>query len=246
MLALFCLMQYSTNLIWQEKVNQNIVIRKGKIVWKVVFCGWFWGLEDSSTRATSDFMKCKHWMCRKIKTTVFFIWPVSWSTDVSSFYYSDVNLFLIGLHFIYHSWYISDFETTYKNPHFIKEAIFFWSSSSIKLLWLQRRSNKSNTILYDSYYFQNCKAMAKKIVNHARYRKPNVPSHFNIFWLNFDKANHSFLHPFLLLREIDFSKGAAWRKILRFLSAPVKFTKFLMSFMKTQSFFLQSLHRSSV
>ena len=37
-------------------------------------------------------------MCQKIKTTVqyiFFMWLVSWSHDISSFYYSDINLFLI-------------------------------------------------------------------------------------------------------------------------------------------------------
>ena len=34
-------------------------------------------------------------MCQKIKTTVFFMWPASWSTDISLFYYSDINLFLI-------------------------------------------------------------------------------------------------------------------------------------------------------
>ena len=35
-------------------------------------------------------------MCRKFKTTLFFLWPASWSTDISSFYYSDINLFLIA------------------------------------------------------------------------------------------------------------------------------------------------------
>ena len=34
-------------------------------------------------------------MCRKIKTTVFSMWPASSSTDISSFYCSDINLFLI-------------------------------------------------------------------------------------------------------------------------------------------------------
>ena len=29
------------------------------------------------------------------KITVFFMLPASWSTDISSFYYSDINLFLI-------------------------------------------------------------------------------------------------------------------------------------------------------
>ena len=35
-------------------------------------------------------------MCRKIKITVFFMRPASWSTDMSSFNYSDINLFLIN------------------------------------------------------------------------------------------------------------------------------------------------------
>ena len=35
-------------------------------------------------------------MCRKIKTTLFLVWPTSWSTDISSFYDSDINLFLIA------------------------------------------------------------------------------------------------------------------------------------------------------
>ena len=52
--------------------------------------------EDTSTQATSEFIKCKHWMCRKFKTVAFFMWPASWRTDISSFYYSDINLFLIG------------------------------------------------------------------------------------------------------------------------------------------------------
>ena len=49
----------------------------------------------------------------------------------------------------------------------------------------------------------------EKIANHTKYKKSNVPSHLHIFWLNFDKANHSFLHPFLLLGETDFRKNAA-------------------------------------
>ena len=51
--------------------------------------------EDTSTQPNSEFMKCKHWICRKIKRTVFFMWPASWRTTISSCYYSDINLFLI-------------------------------------------------------------------------------------------------------------------------------------------------------
>ena len=36
---------------------------------------------------------------------------------------------------------------------------FFWCSFSIKWPWLQRRRNKTNTILHDRYYLQNCKVI---------------------------------------------------------------------------------------
>ena len=42
-----------------------------------MICGWTWVPEDTSTHATSAYIKCKHWICRKIwmaKTTVLFIW----------------------------------------------------------------------------------------------------------------------------------------------------------------------------
>ena len=60
-------------------------------------------------------------------------------------------------------------------------------------------------------YFQNCNTKTfEKITNQTKYKKPNIPSHLPIFWLDFDKANHSFLHLFLLLGERDFQKNAAW------------------------------------
>ena len=68
------------------------------------------------------------------------------------------------------------------------------------------RSNKINTIIYDRYYLQNYKAITFE--NHIQYKKLSVPCHLYIFQLNFDKANHSFLHPFLLLGETDFRNNA--------------------------------------
>ena len=54
-------------------------LRNGKIVWKVAWssitCSWTWVPEDTSTHATSTNIRCKHWMCRKVrivKATVFF------------------------------------------------------------------------------------------------------------------------------------------------------------------------------
>ena len=107
---------------------------------------------------------------------------------------------------IYYSWHTSNFGTTYKKPPFIKVAIFFWCSFSIKLSWLRMRNNKINTILCDRYYLQNCKAITfEKIANHSKDKKPNVPSHLHIFWLNFDKAI-IFSPPFFAVGGNRFSK----------------------------------------
>ena len=82
-------------------------------------------------------------------------------------------------------------------PSLHQGSYFFWCSFSIKLSWWQRRSNEMNTTLYDRYYLQNCKAIIfERIANQIKYKKPDVPSHFHNFWLNFDKTNYSFLHPF--------------------------------------------------
>ena len=58
---------------------KSIVIRNGKIVWKVVWIGYYLQLnlssEDTSTQATSAYVRCKQWMCWKVsmvKTTVLF------------------------------------------------------------------------------------------------------------------------------------------------------------------------------
>ena len=45
-----------------------------------------------------------------------------------------------------------------------------------------KRSNKIDTILYDRYYLQNCKATTyEKISNHTKYKTTNVPSHLYVF-----------------------------------------------------------------
>ena len=45
-----------------------------------------------------------------------------------------------------------------------------------------KEKQKINTILYDRYYLQNCKAIAfEKIASHTKDKKPNTPSHFPIF-----------------------------------------------------------------
>ena len=66
---------YSTSSL---TLHSSIVIRNGKIVWKVdwieYYCGWTWVPEDTSIQATSEYIICKHWKYRKIKTTVLFMW----------------------------------------------------------------------------------------------------------------------------------------------------------------------------
>ena len=42
-----------------------------------MICGWNWVPRDTSTQAASAYIKCKHWICRKVrmvKTSVLFIW----------------------------------------------------------------------------------------------------------------------------------------------------------------------------
>ena len=42
-----------------------------------MICSWTWVPEDTSTQATSAYIKCKHWICRNVrmvKTTVLFLW----------------------------------------------------------------------------------------------------------------------------------------------------------------------------
>ena len=56
-------------------------------------------------------------------------------------------MYKFGQHFfIYHSWYISNFESNYKKSPFIKVAIFFWYNFSINLSWLQSGDDKINMI----------------------------------------------------------------------------------------------------
>ena len=139
------------------------------------------------------------------------------SKNVSKFLY--INNFSVDYAGLYINWantslfIIPGTPPTLKLPikrHPSSRQLFFWCIFSIKLPWLQSRSNENNIILFDRYYLQNCKAIIfEKIGNHKKYKKPNAPSHLHIFWLNFGKANHSFLHPFLLLGETDFRKNVA-------------------------------------
>ena len=56
----------------------------------------------------------------------------------------------------------------------------------------------------------NCKTTTfRVIVNHSKYKQTTAVSHLHISWLNFDKTNHSFLHPSRLWGN-RFSKRSAW------------------------------------
>ena len=77
------------------QLNCIIVTRNGRQSGSSITCEWTWVPEDISTQATPELIKWKYWTFWKIKTTVFFIWSTSWSTDLSSFYYSGIDLFLI-------------------------------------------------------------------------------------------------------------------------------------------------------
>ena len=140
----------------------------------------FWVPENTSNQATSEYIKCKHWRYWKIKTTVLFMWPTSWSPDISSFYCSDINLLLID----------------YAKCKLCNKWLFLFENNSRSLTLEEKNCCSCYSRLGDRWKFE-------------KYISPNVPSHLHIFWLNFDKANHSFLHPFLL-GENRFSKYSAW------------------------------------
>ena len=76
----------------QNIFQYNIVIRKGKIVCKVVWVGYYLRLNLSS-QATSDTSSVNIECAGKsewLKRSVLYMWPAFWS-----FFYSDINLFLI-------------------------------------------------------------------------------------------------------------------------------------------------------
>ena len=60
-------------------------------------------------------------------------------------------------------------------------------------------------------FYKTVKSHLKKLQIIQNINNVNVPTHLNIFWLNSDKANHGFLHTFLMLWEEGFRKNTAWR-----------------------------------
>ena len=174
-------------------------------------------------------------MCWKIKTTVFFMWLASWRTDISSFYCSDINLFLIDYAWcklsnkwllLYGSNCMSITIQELKLKFSWKFLINFFAITSTKLLkghFLQNNLEKKRIFISQVFLkilFWNseppstqtaCQSSVSgtlEIIQNAN--TLNVPNHHHIFWLNFGKPNHSFLHLFLLLGETDFWKSAAW------------------------------------
>ena len=93
-------------------------------------------------------------------------------------------------------------------PPFTRVAIF--SDVILVSNYYSCKGEAINLIPHYRYHLQNCKAITfRKIINHIKYKEPNVPSHLHIFWSNFDKAI-SFLHLFRLGGNA-FSKTPAWR-----------------------------------
>ena len=97
--------------------------------------GWTWVPEDTSTQATSAYIRCKHWMCRKIKTTVFFTWPAYLSTDISSSYCSDFNLFLVDYACckLCNIWLLL-FESNYKSYHYTGPGAWQWRKNIVVVI----------------------------------------------------------------------------------------------------------------
>ena len=60
----------------QSKETERKIGRKSG---SSIICDWNWIPQDTNTQATLKFIKCKHWMSR----------------NISSFSYSDINLFFI-------------------------------------------------------------------------------------------------------------------------------------------------------
>ena len=67
----------------------TIVIRK---YMEGIICGLSWVPEAISTQAMSEYIKCKYWLHRKIKTTVF----VMWSDSLFFMWFFMWSVFLIG------------------------------------------------------------------------------------------------------------------------------------------------------
>ena len=63
--------------------------------------------------------------------------------------------------------------------------------------------------MIDSIYKTVKPSHLKKLQIIKKTKKPNVSSRLHILWLNFGKANDSFLHPFLFVGN-RFSKKSAW------------------------------------
>ena len=102
--------------------------------------------------------------------------------QVNIYIFIYIYIYYISIYYVnIYSFYTSNFETTYKKPPFIKIAILYDLVLVSNYHGCKGEDNKINTILYDRYYLQSCKAITfKKIANHTTYKKPNVPSHLHI------------------------------------------------------------------
>ena len=81
-----------------------------------------------------------------------FCYIINFSVDYTSLHLNSANTCLLII-----AGTPSTLELLIKSHPSSRLQFFFWCSFSIKLPWLQRRRNKTNTILHDRYYLQNCK-----------------------------------------------------------------------------------------
>ena len=76
-----------------------VVIRNGKLVWKVVWFDYYLQLNLSSRRYYyPGYLRIHQMETLKVQenqNNCIFMWPTSWGPDKSQFFCSDINLFLI-------------------------------------------------------------------------------------------------------------------------------------------------------
>ena len=107
---------------------------------------------------------------------------------------------------------------TIKNHPLSRHLRFLWCDFSIKLSYLQSRDNKISTIQYDRYFiYKTVSSHLKKVTNHIKYKSPNVPNHFHVFWLHFcnvyliyDKLYQRNFKYFTSTSRALFSLTASW------------------------------------
>ena len=124
-------------------------------------------------------------MSKKIKTTLFFIWPASWKADISLFYYSDINLFLI--HYtccrLCNTWLLL-FEDSSRSYHFAGAS--HWRKNIAAVITQDRMINDNWKRKIKNKTSHTCRlflptSLVQYISNWWKaFEHPSPPSFFNI------------------------------------------------------------------